>query len=286
MATFFNQASISFNGHVTNSNVTVGEVLDVLSITKSAISSGYGSDDGVVYAVSIVNSGTTPITAITLSDDLGTYTLGTGSLTPLDYTDGSLKLYVNGVLAPTPTVTPGPPLTVSGINLPADSSALILYEARTNAYAPLAIGSEITNTVTVTAEAPCVEGPITASGSITAEEFNSLSIAKCICPDVVSSCEEISYRFIIQNAGNDPVVATDDVIIRDVFSPALTNLVVTFNGESWTEGVNYTYDETTGEFVTLPGSITVPAATFTQDPVSGVVTATPGTSLLTISGTV
>ena len=81
-------------------------------------------------------------------------------------------------------------------------------------------------------------------------------------------------------------MATDDLIVTDTFTPALSNLTVTFNGEEWTEGVNYTYDEATGAFATLPGQITVPAAVFTQDPVSGVVTTAPGTSILTVSGTV
>ena len=71
MATFFNQASISLGGYVTNSNLTGGEVLDTLGVTKSAISTGYGLSGGTVFAVTLVNSGTTPISAITVSDDLG-----------------------------------------------------------------------------------------------------------------------------------------------------------------------------------------------------------------------
>ena len=65
MATFFNQASLSFGGSVTNSNVTVGEVLDTLAVTKSVISSGYSPNGGTVYAVSLVNSGTATISGIT-----------------------------------------------------------------------------------------------------------------------------------------------------------------------------------------------------------------------------
>ena len=46
------------------------------------------------------------------------------------------------------------------------------------------------------------------------------------------------------------------------------------------------YNQTTGVFTTLGGTITVPAATYTQDPVTGEVTVTPGVSVLTITGTV
>ncbi len=286
MATFFNQASISYGGFVTNSNQASGEVLDTLAVTKSAISTGYGTSSGVVYAISLVNSGSAPIGGITVTDDLGAYTVGTTTVVPLDYVTGSVKLYVNGVLATAPTVTEGPLLTFTGINLPAGASALLLYEASTNEYAPLAEGSEISNTATVNAEAPCVEGPIVATADLAVRSFTALSIAKSVCPDTVSSCEEITYTFIIQNAGNEAVVATDDLIVTDVFSPILTNLDVELNGTPLAEGTGYTYDATTGLFSTLPGQITVPAATFTQDPTTGTVTTTPGVSVLTVTGTV
>ena len=286
MATFFNQASISYGGYVTNSNLTSGEVLDNLAVTKTAISTGYGVSTGVVFAVSLVNSGTAAIGGITVTDDLGAYTVGETTVVPLDYTDGSVKLYVNGTLVAAPTVTVGPPLTFTGINLPAGASALLLYEATTNSYAPLTAGSQINNTATVNAEAPCVEGPITASADIAVGEFTNLSIAKSVCPDTVSSCEEITYTFIIQNAGNEEVAATDNLIVSDTFAPALSNLEVTLNGTTLPEGTGYTYDETTGAFTTVAGQITVPAATFTQDPTTGVVTTTPGVTVLTVSGTI
>ena len=286
MATFFNQASISYGGFVTNSNLTSGEVLDTLAVTKTAISTGYGLSSGVVYAISLVNSGTAPIGAISVSDDLGAYTVGTTTVVPLDYTADSVKLYVNGSLVSAPTVTAGPPLTFTGINLPAGASALLLYEATTNSYAPLTTGSEINNTVTVNAEAPCVEGPITASADLAVGGFTNLSIAKSVCPDTLSSCEEVTYTFIIQNAGNEAVVATDDLIVSDTFTPILSNLTVTLDDNPLAEGTGYTYDETTGAFATVAGQITVPAATFTQDPTTGVVTTTPGVTILTVSGTI
>ena len=284
MATFFNQASISFGGYVTNSNITVGEVLDTLAVTKTAVSSGYGISGGTVYAVSLVNSGTTPISAISISDDLGSYTEGGVALVPFDYVTGSAKLYINGIQVASPTVTAGPPLLFSGISLPAGASALLLYEVKANAYAPLASGSSVTNTVTVTAEAPCVEGPITATATVTASDYTSLSIAKSVCPELVAGCDEVTYSFIIQNGGNVPVTATDDLTVSDTFSPALTNLTVTLGETPLTEGVDYTYDPETGVFTTLPGAITVPAATYLRDPVTGIVTTTPGVAVLTVSG--
>ena len=59
-----------------------------------------------------------------------------------------------------------------------------------------------------------------------------------------------------------------------------------YEGTTWSEGVQYSYNETTGQFSTVPGEITVPAATFTQDAVTGVWSITPGTVALTVTGTI
>lgn len=50
--------------------------------------------------------------------------------------------------------------------------------------------------------------------------------------------------------------------------------------------MNYTYSEVTGEFATIPSQITVPAATYTQDPVTGEWIVEPGVGVLTVTGTV
>ena len=37
MATFTNQATLRYNGNIVNSNITTGELLEVLSATKTAV---------------------------------------------------------------------------------------------------------------------------------------------------------------------------------------------------------------------------------------------------------
>ena len=74
--------------------------------------------------------------------------------------------------------------------------------------------------------------------------------------------------------------------ITDTFDPILTDLAVTFNSTPWTQGVQYTYNEATGLFATLPGALPVPAATYTQDPVTGEYTVTPGIATLVVTGTI
>ena len=93
-------------------------------------------------------------------------------------------------------------------------------------------------------------------------------------------------RQVVQNLGNTPVVATDGVIISDVFNPVLTGITVTLDGVELDVGTGYTYNVATGEFATVDGVVTVPAATYTQDPTTGAVTTVPGVTVLTVSGTV
>ena len=113
-----------------------------------------------------------------------------------------------------------------------------------------------------------------------------LTICKSISPSQVVDNDRVAYTFVIQNTGNEAVVATDNATITDVFDPILSALTVTFNGAVWTQGVQYNYDETTGLFTTVAGQILVPAATYTQDPATGAYTATPGIATLVVTGTI
>lgn len=284
MAVFFNQAALSYDGNTVNSNIVRGEIVGVLTATKTAVSGTYNSDDTITYVVSLLNSGNSALTGLTVTDNLGEYVQGGMIFTPLDYVEDSILYYVNGVLQADPEVTAGTDLVISGITVPADGNAILIYQATTNDTAPLAEGSTITNTVTITGA--CMANPVTASETITVESAARLSIIKALTPTTVTENGQITYTFVIENRGNTPIVATDDAVVRDTFDPILENIVVTFNGDIWTEGVNYTYNEATGEFATIPGPITVPAATYTQDPVTGIYTITPGVSVLTVTGTV
>ena len=137
MATFQNQATLSYNGNVINSNITTGELLEVLSATKTAVMDNYIANDDVTYIISIVNAGATAFTGLTITDNLGAYPFGMMELVPLTYTAGSVQYYVNGVLQPAPSAVGGPPLVITGINVPANGNATIIYEVKANQYAPL-----------------------------------------------------------------------------------------------------------------------------------------------------
>lgn len=284
MALFTNQATLSYGSTVTVSNVAVGEILEVISVTKTALNTTYGQNDTITYVISILNSGSSAFNNLTLTDNLGTYDFGTGTLTPLSYTDGTLRYYVNGALQVSPAVTVNQDsIVVNGINVPAGGNAILVYEVSANQYAPLNPNGQITNTGTVSGMGIT---PVLAEETVTVENTPNMTITKSISPVPVAEGEEVTYTFFIQNTGNTPLVATDNAVINDLFDPILTNLSVTFNGAAWTNGTEYNYNQTTGLFETVPSNVTVPAATYTQDPITGIWSVTPGTSTLVVTGTI
>ena len=284
MAIFSNQATLTYNGNTTNSNIAYGEILEVLTATKTAVEGTYAPGQLVTYAVTLRNTGGSALTGVTVTDDLGGYTFNGATVYPLTYEAGSATLFVNGVPQTAPAVTAGPPLVVSGLTVPAGDDLVLVYQARANQFADPTADGTIVNTVTATGDG--ITTPVTATETVTADAEPNLTISKSINPTQVVDNDRLTYTFVIQNTGNEAVVATDNAAITDTFDPILTDLVVTYNGVTWTEGVQYTYDAATGLFTTLPGALTVPAATYTQDPVTGAYTLTPGIATLTVTGTI
>lgn len=284
MAVFYNQATLTYNNTRVDSNIVSGEIVQVITAEKTALTSDYNATEVITYVISLVNSGSSAFNSLTVTDDLGAFEFGQLSLTPLDYVEGSLRFFVNGELAATPTAVAGEELVISGINVPGGSNALLIYQARVNDTAPLGTGATITNTATISGVG--LSAPITVSETVTVSNDAFLSITKSLSPTVVAENEPLTYTFVIQNSGNTDAVATDNVTLTDTFDPVLSDIVVTLDGAMLTEGIDYTYNEQTGEFATTQSRITVPAATFTTDPVTGQTIITPGVAILRVTGTV
>ena len=284
MAIFTNQATLTYGDTVTTSNVVTGELQQAIAITKYAVTDTYTADEVLTYVISLVNGGSAPLTDLTVTDNLGGYIQDGTLLVPLDYVEGSLSYYLGGTRQGTPVVSDTDPLTITGITVPANSNAFLVYQARVNEFAPPAAGGAVTNTATVTGAG--LPAPITASETVSASTEAFLTIAKSLNPTTVSEGDRLTYTFVIQNFGNTPVVATDDAVVTDNFDPILSDLAVTFNGAVWAEGIQYTYDDTTGAFATIPANITVPAATYSQNPATGAWSVVPGVSTLVVVGTV
>ena len=284
MATFTNQATLTYLGVNTLSNIVTGEILDTLAVTKTAVTDTYTTGDALTYVVALTNAGSTGCNGFTITDNLGAYPFGATTLVPLTYVAGSVRYFVNGVLQPAPTVTSTSPLTVTGITVPAGGDTVIVYSATPNAYAPVGTGAEIVNTVSV--DGACVVAPLTATETVTAANVGNLAITKAMTPTTVTEGDTLTYTLTIENYGTEPIDATDGAVVTDTFDPILTVSGVTLNGTPLVAGTDYTYNDTTGAFATLAGALPIPGATAVQDPTTGVWTLVPGTATLTVTGVV
>ncbi len=284
MAQFTNQAQLTYNNRTINSNTTTGNLVEALSASKDAVRSNYSQSNTLAYVINLINSGAVALTGISLSDNLGGYEFNAGTVYPLNYVNGSIKFYVNGVLQSAPSVTAGPPLVISGITVPAGGNASLVYEASLTEYAPMALGSTIENTATITGTG--ITSPLSASATVNASSDPELAIVKSVEPATVSGAGTLTYTFVIQNYGNTEASASANAVVSDTFSPVLGNLTVSLDGSILSVNDDYTYDSSGGVFATVAGRITVPKATFTQNEATGAYTVTPGTTVLTVSGTV
>ena len=284
MAIFTNQATLSYQNTTVTSNVATGELVEALTATKTAIGNSFNADSDISYVINIINSGGNAITGVTVSDNLGSYPFGSTDLVPLSYVDGSVRLFVNGIQQTSPTVTVGTGVVFSGITIPAGGNASLIYEAKVTDFAPLGTDGTITNTATITGNG--IATPVTVQETINATVGPILTISKSISPAQVTQNSQVTYTFLIQNFGNTEAAVGDNLTITDTFNPILAGIAVALNGTPLAEGTGYTYDEAIGLFTTVPGVITVPAATFTQNPITGVWETVPGSAVLTVTGTI
>lgn len=284
MATFQNQATLSYANNVVNSNVVTGELLTVLSATKLAARDTYSPDGEVSYILTLKNTGATDITGVTVTDNLGAYQIDNVSYVPLTYVNDSVIVIEDGTRVASPTVTAGDTLSISGITVPANGVAFVYYTAKTNSLASPQTGASITNTAVISSS--LITDAVTVNATVNANTAADLSITKSLSPLTVTENGEVTYTFTIQNIGNTAAAVSDNVSVSDTFSPVLKNISVLLNDTALTEASGYTYNETTGVFTTAPGAITVPAATFTQDTTTKAWTVTPGTATLTVTGTI
>ena len=178
MAIFTNQATITVNGTTTASNIAFGEIVEVLSATKTAVEEQYTAGDKITYVVSLRNTGNSPLTGINVTDDLGGFDFNAETVYPLTYVDGSVLLYADGVLQASPTVTAGPPLVFSNISIPANGEVILVYQATVNDFANPEVGGTIVNTVTVDGDG--LATAISADETINAASSPLLSIVKSI----------------------------------------------------------------------------------------------------------
>ncbi len=288
MATIENFATVRYtSGGVTETKVSnLAEIglESAVTLTKNTLGDTYTEDSVLTYIITVSNTSSAPINDITVADDLGSFEFGTRELTPLNYTPPALLLIDGQDVSAQLTVddTPEASVSFSFPTLAAGATANIIYNVTVNEFAPLELGSSITNTATLESSSDCAEG--TASATVNVRESANVSVFKQMSPNPVVCGDTVTYTIRIYNYGN---VAAEDVELTDNFDPAPTNITVSRDGVLLA-ATDYTYQNGT---LTVPAagsteSVTVPPATFNRDITTGVVTVTPGIIEYVITGTI
>ena len=285
--TITNRANLRYTyGAVTEtvaSNLASTVLNDPLTVTKSSLETAYRGGEPITYVITVTNGSSTALSNVTIEDDLGTYAPQTGAqATPLTYI-GPAQLYLDGVFSAelTPAITEGS-VTFTIPAIAPGSNATILYKAEPNEYAPMLAGSKITNTASFT---PAVGAePIAASHTIPAEAYAAVTIEKEMSPNPVADGAALVNTFTVTNTGNTEAV---DLVLTDAFMTPLNDLAVTVDGVAVPE-TDFTFEN---NVLTLPAegaatALTVPAATYTQDPATGAVSFVPGVTTVVVTGTI
>lgn len=265
------------------SNIAEISIDSAVGFTKTSLGNTYTDNSILTYILTVTNSSRSEISGSTITDNLGTYVFGTIELTPLEYVSPALLL-INGQDVSTQltvdTSVPGS-LIFTVPTIPAGGTANIIYRAQVNDYAPLAVDSTIINTSNFESNSECAD--TSASTTVSVTNAADISIIKQMCPNPVICGDPITYTIKIYNYGN---TAAENVVLTDDFNPAPTNITVSRDGVILL-GTDYNYVSGT---LTVPAAgataITVPPATFVQDPVTGLITITPSVIEYTITGTI
>ena len=64
MATFTNQATLTYNGGTVNSNIVTGELVQVLTASKTAAAESYRTGDLVTYVAQLRSTGAAALTGL------------------------------------------------------------------------------------------------------------------------------------------------------------------------------------------------------------------------------
>lgn len=282
-----NQATLTYqygqSMGTASSNIATATLQGPLTVTKNSLFTDYREGEDLTYILTFTNASSAAMTNVSVVDNLATYTTDDSvEVTPLTYT-GPAYLYINGVFSAelTPDVDDDS-VTFTVPALAAGANAMILYKATVNEYALLEMGSELTNTTVFRAEG--ITETASAEHTIPVEEYADIRIIKTMSPSVITDGNVMTYTFTLYNYGNTEAT---DVVLSDAFSPVPTNITVTVNGTP-VNATDYTY---INGVLTLPGegaelTLSVPAATFTQDEETGAVTVSPGITTIVVTGTI
>lgn len=269
-----------------SSNVASTFFYEAISVNKISLGDSYYLNENITYIITIKNNSSSEVTGLKIKDNLGEYNPNkykSGlNFIPLEYI-GPSYIYLNGIFTGeiSPAIEDGK-LIFDIESLSSGSVLNIMYKVSVNDKALLKIGSKIKNTLQVFSDNTV--DPVESSDFIKVAEKASVKIIKHMCPGTIVRGESVSYFITLYNYGNKEAV---NVILNDVFSPipkitkvTIDDILIPFSDYSYNEGV-FVLPAYGSEF-----SLKIPPASFSQNSTTGVVSITPGTKNIILSGIV
>ncbi|MDO4503668.1 MAG: hypothetical protein Q4B84_00770 [Clostridia bacterium] len=269
-----------------SSNVASTFFYEAVSVNKISLGDSYYLNENITYIITVKNNSNSEVTGLKIKDNLGEYNPNKYksdlNFIPLEYI-GPSYIYLNGIFTGeiSPKIESGKLIFDIG-SLSSGSVLNIMYKVSVNDKALLKIGSKIKNILQVFSDNTV--DPVESSNSIKVAEKASVKIIKHMCPGTIVRGESVSYFITLYNYGNKEAV---NVILNDVFSPipkitnvTIDDILIPFSDYSYNEGV-FVLPSYGSEF-----SLKIPPASFSQNSTTGVVSITPGTKNIILSGIV
>lgn len=229
-----------------------------LSATKTAGITTFRPGENLPFVVQVKNSGTSPLYAVTLKDNLGA-----GNL---NFVEGSAFVLRNNILTPiAPTVDENGLSVEVADELGAGGELSVLYTARVDENLSGDV-DDIQNTATFTAQGvrggALISDTPTVDATITREDYASIEMTKAVSSEQITAGVPFDYVITLENNGN---TSATNVVVTDTLPDGFTiNSITSVTGGTTTTFTtdDYSLDGGTNT-LTLPSAssrlaITVP----------------------------
>lgn len=264
MGKFVNQTQLTFGNNIIKSNIVEGEILEALIGNKVTLTDQYLFDSVITYFINLTNNSERDISSINIEDNLATYTINNNEYTPLDYIDGSSKLFINGKEEQNLDIVKNKHNVIfKNITLKKNQTITLVYQGKINSYAPLGENNIIINKAKI--NYPNMTDSLVLESQLCYSNKANIKLEKSIDKTVYKIGEKIKHVIKILNYGINDLSLINNLTIKETFSPIIKNIEVTYNGVKWTNGVNYSYNSTSGNFITLSNQIALFKAKITKN---------------------
>lgn len=284
----FNTASLTFKfGSQTGcafSNTASANLLENLTMNVNSLGSTYFWGTTVTYIVNIKNNSNFESKNLKITHNLTSSSsdknLSDTCFVPLEYISPSF-LYIDGIFNSeiSPEINPNK-IIFEIASISKNSTITIIYKLIVNQYAPIDPDSTLVNEISLVYDG--MKDTVASQINLTPEKKADVKVIKSMSPSNISAGEEITYDFFLYNYGN---TVASNVILTDNFSPA-PNITSIKSENQELIFSDYSYLNGTLSIPSYNSSfnLAIPAAKFSKNPETSLISANPGVVHIEVKG--